>query len=36
MGWEQDGMKLNFEQETRKSGKIPAKHLYRYAEEEGL
>jgi len=34
--WEQDGMKLNIEPETGKSGKIPAKHLYYYAEEEGL
>jgi hypothetical protein len=36
MDWEQDGMKLNIEPETRISGKIPAKPLYHYAEEEGL
>ena len=36
MDWEQDGMKLSIEPETVKSGKIHAKPLCHYAEEEGL
>jgi len=36
MDWEQDGMKLNIEPETGTSGKILAKPLDHYAEEEGL